>query len=269
MIFADTHAHIYLDEFDKDRDKVLERAFEAGVHHIFLPNIDSGSIEQLLNCIQGNRHKAIGIRNPESAIRNPEIYPLMGLHPGSVKEDYREELRRIEQELENGSYCGIGEIGIDLYWDKTFRTQQEEVFSRQLDLAVDLDLPVVIHTRNSFDIAADIVESKRNPALKGIFHCFSGNLAQAKRAVKLGFLLGIGGVVTYKNSGLRDIVHQISLDHLVLETDAPYLPPVPHRGERNEPAWIPVIAQKIAEIKNTSLETVAEVTTRNAIELFT
>lgn len=268
MIFADTHAHIYLDEFDRDRDEVLERAFKAGVHHIFLPNIDSGSIEPLLNCLPGNRHEATGIRNAESAIRNPEIYPLIGLHPGSVKENFRDELSIVERELEKGTYCGIGEIGIDLYWDKTYRIQQEEAFSRQLDLAVNHDLPVVIHTRNSFDIAADIIETKKNPALKGIFHCFSGNLAQAKRAVKLGFLLGIGGVVTYKNSGLQDIVQQITLDHLVLETDAPYLPPVPHRGQRNEPAYIPLVAQKIAEIKKIPLETVAEVTTGNALELF-
>ncbi len=255
MTFCDTHAHLYLEEFAADRPEVIRRAAEAGVTQIYLPNIDSTSIKDLLDL--ASRH-------------SDSCFPMMGLHPTSVKANYEEELDLVEKYLSDPQYkfSAIGEIGIDLYWDKTFEVQQREAFSRQLDLALNHSLPVAVHTRNSFDLAADIIESKHTTALRGIFHCFSGNLAQARRAVALGFLLGIGGVVTYKNSGLQKVVEEIPLEHLVLETDAPFLPPVPHRGERNESAYIPFIAQRIAELKSISLEEVARVTTENAVRLF-
>jgi TatD DNase family protein len=195
---------------------------------------------------------------------------MIGLHPTSVKSNFREELEVVEEYLQapEYSFCAVGEIGIDLYWDKTFEAQQREAFSRQLDLAIKHKLPVAVHTRNSFDTAADIIESKRDPALRGVFHCFGGSIAQAERAVSFGFMLGIGGVITYKNSGLQQVVEAIGLEHLLLETDAPFLPPVPHRGERNESSYIPVIAAKVAEIKGIGVEVVADVTTGNAQRLF-
>ena len=254
-VFADTHNHIYLDSFDKDRKEVIDRAIEAGVNYLFLPNIDSSSIADLESLIADHPKTCFG---------------MMGLHPTSVKADYREQIGVIEMELrENRNrYCAIGEIGIDLYWDKSFASEQEDVFVRQIELALEFDLPIVIHTRNSMDLALAVVEKFRGRDLTGIFHCFSGNLGHAKRAIALGFKLGIGGVVTFKNSGLQQVVEAIALDHMLLETDAPYLAPAPYRGKRNEPAYIPLIAEKIAELKNLPLETVAETTTKAALELF-
>lgn len=266
MIFCDTHAHLYLEEFRPDAVKVLERAAAAGVRHILLPNIDRTSIHPMLTMIP-----ASNIQHPASGIQHPvSLFPMIGLHPTSVKKNFREELDIVEEYLDAPEYCfcAVGEIGIDLYWDKTFRAEQEEAFSRQLDLAIRHDLPVAVHTRNSFDLAADIIESKKSPGLKGVFHCFGGNIAQAERAVSMGFLLGIGGVITYRNSGLQQVVAAIGAGHLLLETDAPFLPPVPHRGERNEPSYIPLIAERIAEIKGLSLAEVAEITTANAKGLF-
>jgi TatD DNase family protein len=195
---------------------------------------------------------------------------MIGLHPTSVKANYREELEIVEEYLQAPEYnfCAVGEIGIDLYWDKTFEAQQREAFSRQLDLAIKHELPVAVHTRNSFDLAADIIESRKNPSLRGVFHCFGGSIAQAERAISLSFMLGIGGVITYKNSGLQQVVAAIGLEHLLLETDAPFLPPVPHRGERNESSYVPIIAAKIAEIKGIDLNLVARTTTENALSLF-
>lgn len=195
---------------------------------------------------------------------------MMGLHPTSVKENYRDELNIVSGYLSNPElkFRAIGEVGIDLYWDKTFEAEQRMAFNFQLDLAITCNLPVVIHTRNSMDIALGMVEDRYNPKLRGVFHCFSGNREQAERAVSLGFMLGIGGVITYKNSGLQTVVEHTSLEHLLLETDAPWLPPVPHRGQRNEPSYIPFIARKIAEIKAVSLEEVAARTTENALRLF-
>ena len=197
-------------------------------------------------------------------------FPMMGLHPTSVKENYLDELRIVSEYLANPDYrfFAIGEVGIDLYWDKTYEAEQCIAFNYQLELALKYDLPVVVHTRNSMDIALDIVEERDDPRLRGVFHCFSGNIEQAERAIGLGFMLGIGGVVTYKKSGLQTVVEQTALDHLLLETDAPWLPPVPHRGQRNEPSYIPLIAQKIADLKSVSLAEVAERTTENAFRLF-
>ncbi len=255
MTFTDTHNHCYAGEFDADRPAMIRRAIDAGVSYMFLPAIDSGHTDRLL----------------EMAGNYPQhCFPMMGLHPTSVRENYPEELAHVEEMLAKPGviFYAIGEIGIDLYWDRTFEQQQVEVFRRQLKLAVEYDLPVVIHTRNSMDIALQIVSEWPGNPLRGIFHCFSGNAVQAAQAIRLGFKLGIGGVITYRNSGLQKVVEHTPVEHLVLETDAPWLPPVPHRGERNEPSYIPLIAQKIAEIKNLSLETVAEITTNNAVDLF-
>jgi TatD DNase family protein len=255
MNFCDTHAHLYLEEFDADRDAVIARAVASGVGKILLPNIDRSSIHSLLNL---------------SAAYPSVCHPMIGLHPTSVKAGWREELEIVEEYLEAPEYCfrAVGEIGIDLYWDKTYEAEQKEAFSRQLDLALRYKLPVAVHTRNSFDIAADIIASKNDPGLRGVFHCFGGNIAQAKRAISLGFMLGIGGVITYKNSGLQQVVAEIPLAHLLLETDAPFLPPVPRRGERNESGYIPLIAAKVAEIKGVAVESVAEITTQNTMNLF-
>ena len=254
MIFTDTHAHLYLDAFDPDRREMVGRAVDAGVKYLLIPNIDKDSIDSM---------QALCDAFPDIC------FPMMGLHPTSVKEDYREQLKRVEDQLASGrKYIALGEIGIDLYWDKTFQSLQEEAFGYQLHLADRYNLPVAIHTRNSVDRVLDILTERKEQNNKGVFHCFGGNLAQGKRATELGFLLGIGGVVTYKNSGLQQVVEAIPLEFLLLETDAPFLPPVPHRGERNESAYIPLIASKIAEIRKISVEEVADVTTRNAAALF-
>ena len=255
MQFTDTHTHLYLEEFDHDRDEMINRAINARVTQMFLPNIDSRTVDAMLK---------LSAQFPENC------FPMMGLHPTSVKAGYREELEKVEALLENPpvKFYAVGEMGVDLYWDKTFYKEQVEVFTRQLELSMRHNLPVVIHTRNSMDIVLDIIEKMSNPALFGIFHCFGGNKAQAVRASGLGFKLGIGGVITYKNSGLQSVVEETDLEHLVLETDSPFLTPAPDRGKRNESSYIPVIAQKIAEIKKISLDEVAEITTKTAIELF-
>ncbi|MEI7896170.1 MAG: TatD family hydrolase [bacterium] len=255
MTYTDSHTHIYASEFDNDLDDMMLRAHQNNVTRLLLPAIDSEYHEKMLRV----------------AGQYPGVcYPMMGLHPTSVKENYADELKIVSEYLANPAlkFYAIGEIGIDLYWDKTFEAGQRIAFSRQLDLACEYDLPVVIHTRNSMDIVLEMAEERDDPRIRGVFHCFSGNTGQAERAVRLGFMLGIGGVVTYKNSGLQAVVEHTDLRHLLLETDAPWLPPVPYRGQRNEPAYIPLIAQKIAEIKKVSLEEVAEVTTGNAVRLF-
>ena len=255
MVFTDTHTHLYAGEFDNDRDAMMKRAEQHGVAGLFLPAIDSLYHERMLRVVSAFPHLC---------------YPMMGLHPTSVRENYLEELEIVSQYLANPAFkfYAIGEVGIDLYWDKTYEVAQRFAFSCQLDLAVKFDLPIVIHTRNSMDIALEMLTERYDPRLRGVFHCFSGNTEQAKRAIRLGFKLGIGGVITYKNSGLQTVVENTGPEHLLLETDAPWLPPVPFRGQRNEPSYIPLIAQKIAEIKKMSLEKVAEVTTENALSLF-
>ncbi|MCK9421644.1 MAG: TatD family hydrolase [Bacteroidales bacterium] len=255
MKYIDSHTHLYAGEFDADREAVVQRAVHSGVSHLLLPAIDSLYHKKLLDVVT----------------HHPQLcYPMMGLHPTSVRENYRDELTTVEKWLATPAlkFYALGEIGIDLYWDKTFDQEQRIVFKEQLRMAINHDLPAVIHTRNSMEIVLEIVEKENNSLLRGVFHCFNGNLDQARRAISLGFYLGIGGVVTYKNSGLQKIIETISPVHLLLETDAPWLPPVPYRGKRNESSYLPLIAQKIAEITNVSLETVAEITTRNAKNLF-
>jgi TatD DNase family protein len=255
MIFFDSHTHIYSEEFDRDRDEMIRRAAENGVQRLFLPAIDSNYHARMLEV---------------SAAYPQMCRPMMGLHPTSVKDNYEQELGFVEEYLSDTDrkFVAIGEIGIDLYWDRTHETAQRTVFDRQLKLAVKYDLPVVIHTRNSLDIALGMVAEINNPGLRGVFHCFSGNIRQAEKAVALGFMLGIGGVITYKNSGLQAVVEHTGLEHLLLETDAPWLPPVPHRGKRNEPSYLPFIARKIAEIKGVTVGEVARFTTENAGRMF-
>jgi TatD DNase family protein len=255
MIFVDTHTHLYAKEFNPDREEVIRVARDKGVKYFFLPNIDSEYyMSMLCLCISHPTH----------------FFPMMGLHPTSVKENWEQEMEIVTDMLADPGlkFWGVGEIGIDLYWDRTFEKEQISVFSTELDLAVKYDLPAIIHTRNSFDVAMKVIEQKKNPGLKGIFHCFSGTAEQAQQAIDKGFKLGIGGVITFKNSGLAQVVETVGLEHLVLETDAPYLAPAPHRGKRNEPAYIPIIAAKIAEIKKIDIEEVAEVTTKTALSLF-
>lgn len=253
--FVDTHTHIYAGEFRGELTAVVNRAVEAGVTTLLLPAIDRSTHAEMVQVVQ----------------QFPVVCKaMMGLHPTSVKENYFEELDEVERYLGDPEYdfCAIGEVGIDLYWDKSYEIQQKIAFATQVELALTYDLPLVIHTRNAMDVVLDMLEERNDPRLHGVFHCFGGNSKQAGRAIQLGFLLGIGGVVTYRNSGLQEVVQEVPLTSILLETDAPWLPPVPHRGKQNEPAYIPLIAQKIAEIKNIPIEEVAEATTRNAKKLF-
>lgn len=254
MILTDTHSHLYSKEFDADRTELIEKAIESGVTRFFLPNVDSESIP--------------GMFQVEKQFPN-NCFSMIGLHPCSVNARYPQEIQVIEHWLSKRKFVAIGEIGIDLYWDKTYFEQQQDAFRRQIQLAQKHELPYIIHSRNSFNEVMEIIHECSNTSTKAIFHCFSGNVEQAQQVVNAGnFKLGIGGVVTFKNSGLDKVVEAIDLKHLVLETDAPYLAPVPHRGKRNEPDYLILIAKKIAEIKNISLEEVAAVTTQNSIDVF-
>lgn len=253
MLLIDTHTHLYSEEFDQDRDAAITRCLENGVKKLYLPNVDSESITRMLDL-----EKAY----PEVCIA------MMGLHPCSVKENYKEELAIVKEWLDKRHFVAIGEIGVDLYWDKTFINEQIEAFNLQMDWAVEKNIPIVIHCRDAFDEIFEVL-SKRDKLPTGIFHCFSGNLEQANKIIGLGgFKLGIGGVLTFKNSGLDKVVEQIDLKHLVLETDSPYLAPMPHRGKRNESSYTKLVAEKLAVIKNCSIEEIAEITTQNAKEVF-
>jgi len=253
MIVTDTHIHLYAEEFSSDRDLLIREAMEQGVQRFFLPNIDSTSTDALIDLER---------KYPENC------FAMMGLHPCSVKENYREEMAMVEKLLSERTFSAIGEIGIDLYWDKTFVEQQVEVFKKQIELANHYKLAIVIHSRESFEeIYSILLETKKEQPC-GIFHCFTGTAEQAKRAIDLGFYLGIGGVVTFKNSGLDAVVAEVDLEHIVLETDAPYLAPVPFRGKRNHPAYILKVAEKISGIKNIPVEEVARITTENSKKIF-
>lgn len=253
MIFTDTHTHLYLNAFDEDRELAIQNAIDQDVKYMLLPNIDSGSVDNMLKL-----EKLF----PENC------FAMMGLHPTSVKENYLEELKNVEDWFAKRDFIAVGEIGIDLYWDKTFALQQEEAFRFQIELALEKNLPIVIHSRDSFDEIVNVLDDYRNKNLKGVFHCFTGTVEQANTAIELGFYLGIGGVVTFKNSGLAETVSKVDLKHILLETDSPFLAPMPFRGKRNESAYINLIANKIAEIKQTDREFIAEITTKNAKTLF-
>lgn len=252
-MLIDTHSHIYSEDFIHDRDEALQRAYENGIKKIILPNIDSGSIKHMLDLTDAYPHLC---------------FPLIGLHPTSVDEDYKEELEAVEYWLNKRKFYGIGEIGIDLYWDKKYENEQKDAFRHQIRLAKSHNLPIVVHVRNSFEETYQIVKEEQDGSLKGTFHCFTGSAAEAQKVVDLGFFLGVGGVLTFKNSNLEEVFSTVDIDKLVLETDAPYLAPVPKRGKRNESSYLVYIAQKLAEIYNISVTRVAEITTTNARGLF-
>lgn len=253
MFLIDTHTHLYLEEFDEDRNEMVKRAIDSTVDKMLLPNIDSTSIDGMLNLCR---------TFPENC------FPMMGLHPTSVKENYEDEIKIVDSWLEKKKFYAIGETGIDLYWDKTHKKEQEKAFIHQIDLAKKYELPVVIHSRNSFDEIFTILEQHNSKELTGVFHCFTGNLSQAEKIIEMGFMLGIGGVITFKNSGLDKVIDELNLDQIILETDAPFLAPVPYRGKRNESAYLSIIAEKIALIKKMTIDTVANITTNNAQRLF-
>lgn len=254
MQFVDTHTHLYLNAFDNDRDKAIQNAINRGVEYMLLPNIDSASEKEM---------------NELCKAWPDNCFPMMGLHPTSVKENFREELKYVTEELESErNYIAVGEIGIDLYWDKTFLNEQVEALEYQIELAKRHQLPVVIHQRDSFDEIMEVFKGINTENLRGVFHCFTGSREQAESVIDMGFLLGIGGVLTFKNSRLSEVLKEIDLKHIVLETDAPFLAPMPYRGKRNESAYVFLIARKLAEIKGVELNKVAEVTTANAKELF-
>lgn len=253
MRLIDTHTHIYLEQFDEDRTEMIQRALGSGVEQFFLPNIDSSSIARMLEVEEAWPGRC---------------FAMMGLHPCSVKENFEEELAIVREWLDERPFCAVGEIGIDLYWDKSFFEQQKEAFLQQVEWAKELGAPIVIHSREATDILIELVEQVKDERLSGVFHCFSGTEEQARRIIGLGFYLGIGGVVTFKNAGLDKVMENTGLEHVVLETDAPYLAPVPRRGKRNESAYVRLVAEKLAAIKGLSFREVAEVTTKNAERLF-
>lgn len=253
MNWIDTHAHLYGEEFSEDRTAVVERALAAGVSRLYLPNIDSNSIEGML---------ALEQQFPANC------FAMMGVHPCYVNENVDVELSVVKDWLTKRPFKGIGEIGLDFYWDTTYKEQQYKAFRTQLELAREYSLPVSIHSRESTRECIDEVKALQDGRLSGVFHCFSGTLEEAKEIIGLGFYLGIGGVVTFKKSGLDKILEDIDLEYVVLETDAPYLAPVPYRGKRNESGYIPLIGEKIADVKNLKIADVAAITTNNALKLF-
>lgn len=253
MKLVDSHAHIYSEKFDADRAEAMERAQQEGVNKIYMPNIDHSSIDAMLEAEE---------MYPGACI------PMMGLHPTSVGKDFERELYLVEDWLNKRSFAAVGECGIDLYWDKTFLPQQQEALKVQVELAKKHQLPIVLHTRDSFNETYEIISAAQDGSLKGIFHCFSGTVEEAEKVKELGFLMGIGGVATFKNGGLDKVLPHVQLQDLVLETDCPYLAPTPHRGKRNEPVYLPLIAQRVAELLEKPVAEVAEKTTANALNLF-
>lgn len=253
MQLVDTHTHMYSQRFESDRDAAMQRAIEAGIVRFYLPAIDRLETPALLEL---------------EAAYPDHCRAMMGLHPCSVKEDVEEELAWVADWLSRRRFAAVGEIGLDYYWDTSFKAQQLEAFSRQIDWALDYDLPIVIHSRESMDDSIEMVRQKQDGRLRGIFHCFTGTVEQARAIMDLGFYLGIGGVLTYKNSGLAAVVRETGPDRLVLETDAPYLAPVPYRGKRNESAYLLSIAQFLADTLEISLEELADITTANAEKVF-
>lgn len=254
MLFTDTHTHLYSEEFGNDRDAMMHRALESGVRRLFVPSIDASYTQKMWDL---------------QAQYSDHVFLMMGLHPCYVKpETYERELAWVLQQLETQKYCAVGEIGIDLYWDKTTLAIQQEAFRQQIRWAKALKLPINIHCREAFEEVFAVLESERSPELFGIFHCFTGDFEQAQRAIGLGMKLGIGGVVTFKNGKIDQFLNQIDIEHIVLETDAPYLAPVPYRGKRNESSYAGLVAQKLAEIYGVTLTEIAEITTKNAQNVF-
>lgn len=253
MILTDTHTHLYSEAFDEDRDEVIKNAMDLGVKRFFIPAIDSTYTNAMF---------ALEEAYPEN------MFLMMGLHPTHVKENFREELRHVEEMLGKRKFYAVGEIGIDLFWDKTFLKEQQEAFQFQIRLAKNYNMPIVIHCRDSFDEIFEILEIEKGEGLFGIFHCFTGTLDQAKKAISYNMKLGIGGVVTFKNGKIDTYLNELDLKHIVLETDSPYLAPVPYRGKRNKSAYIIKVLEKLSEIYGRDQKEIAEITTQNAIEIF-
>jgi TatD DNase family protein len=253
MKLVDTHCHLYLDDFKEDSPEVIRRAMDEGVEKFYLPNIDLAVIPDML---------ALETAYPG------QFFAMMGLHPCSVKGNYRDELAIMREWLDKRKFAAIGEVGLDFFWDTSFEKEQYEAFHTQADWAVQFGLPLVIHSRKSLDECISLIKEHQSGSLTGIFHCFSGTVEQAEKIIELGFYLGIGGVVTYKNGGLEPVLQKIGLDRVVLETDAPYLTPVPFRGKRNEPAYLKFIVEKLALITGKNMEEVSVITTTNADKIF-
>ncbi|MFD1094329.1 TatD family hydrolase [Salegentibacter chungangensis] len=253
MIITDTHIHLYSEDFDADRDELIQTAVNSGVQRFFIPAIDSEYTQRMYE-LEGNY--------PD------RMFLMTGLHPTHVKENYKEELAHVESQLEKRDFYAIGEIGIDLYWDKSTLEIQKDAFRKQIRLAKKHKLPIVIHCRNAFDEVFEVLESEKGDDLFGIFHCFTGTLEQAKQALSYNMKLGIGGVVTFKNGKIDKFMDQLPLEELVLETDGPYLSPAPYRGKRNEPVYILKVAEKLADIYGKSVEEIADVTTRTSKDIF-
>ncbi len=251
MIFIDTHAHLFLEEFNIDRKEIIEKSIKSSVQKIVVPNVDNATLDKLLDTCN---------------ISPLNLFPAIGLHPCSVKDNFRVELLKLKEALIHGKFKAIGEIGIDLYWDKTFYSEQVIALEEQIQWALENSIPVILHCRESLEQVYEIVKKYKN--LKGVFHAFMGTEEQAKKIIDLGFFLGIGGVLTFKNSGLDKIVSSISIKNILLETDSPYLTPAPHRGKRNEPVYVELVAQKLADIFSIPLDEIALITKSNAEKLF-
>ncbi|GAA4320695.1 TatD family hydrolase [Mucilaginibacter gynuensis] len=253
MVLTDTHTHLYYETDTDKRAALIERCKEHHIERLFLPNVDTGSIPLVFDLVNAY----------------PDLcFPMLGVHPCDIKENWEQELDNVHQAIAQHKIYAIGEIGIDLYWDKTFLKEQIIAFNRQIAWAKELKLPIVIHCRDAFDEVYEVLQQQADENLRGIFHCFGGTVEQANKIIDLNFYLGIGGVVTYKNSGLDKVVAEIDLKHIVLETDSPYLTPTPHRGKPNESSYLIYVAQKLADIYNVSLQTVADITTHNSKLIF-
>jgi TatD DNase family protein len=252
-MLIDTHTHLYLEQFDEDRPEMIQRAIEKGITHFYMPSIDSNHIESMFQ---------LEAQFPSNC------FAMMGLHPCSVNENFEAELAIVEKYLSKRKFIAVGEIGLDYYWDTTFVPQQKVAFVQQMEWAKHYKIPISIHCRESMDDAIELVSKTKTSDLNGVFHCFGGTIEQANKIIELGFYLGIGGVLTYKKSGLDEVLKNIDLQHIVLETDAPYLSPVPYRGKRNESAYIYEIAKKLAEVKDVDISEVAARTTENAKKVF-
>ncbi|MFZ4105714.1 TatD family hydrolase [Flavobacterium sp.] len=253
MIFTDTHTHLYSSQFQEDRKEMMQRSIDAGVSRLFVPSIDSSYTQKMYDL--------------ESQF-SENVFLMMGLHPTYVKENYLEELAHVETELAKRKFYAVGEIGMDLFWDKSFLKEQQNAFQHQIKLAKKYQLGINIHCRDAFDETFEVLESEKATDLFGIFHCFTGDSEQAQRAISLGMKLGIGGVATFKNGKIDQFLNEIDLQHIVLETDSPYLAPLPYRGKRNESSYITLVAQKLSEIYNLPIEEIARITTENSISVF-
>lgn len=252
-MITDTHTHLYSEQFDEDRAEMIQRAKDIGVSRFFIPAIDSSYTDRMLDLEQNFTN---------------DVFLMMGLHPTSVKENYKDELAHVKEWINKRDFVAIGEIGIDLYWDKTFLPQQQEAFKTQIQWAKEKGLPIVIHCRDAFDEIFEVLETEKDEKLFGIFHCFTGTLEQAKKAISYNMKLGIGGVATFKNGKIDKFLNQIDIKHIVLETDSPYLAPTPYRGKRNESSYIKQVVEKLAMIYRCSFEEIAEITTQNSKDIF-